>query len=324
MCAGIIAGNGATGETDENGALYGLGVAPGASLVAQRIFDGAATTSRRRAFETLTRDAKRAGADIGSNSWGDDTQGRYDISAMEFDALVRDADALALGDQPTFWNSPPATPGPATQTIGSPAVGQERHRHRRSPERPPRSAYIYDDGPDAMADFSSRGPCEDGRIKPDVVAPGTWIASLQSASANDDYAWWPISTILHVSGRHEPGRPARVRRGGGVCAVLPADAHERHALARPGQSRAHQLRHGHGRRGRDRAGAEQRRRLGRVDLPAFIASARDYDFMDQDRLLDTGQIWERRVLVGNDRRTVQSHAGLHGRAGISRAQFPRW
>ena len=28
---------------------------------------------------------------------------------------------------------------------------------------------------DAMADFSSRGPCADGRIKPDVVAPGTWI-----------------------------------------------------------------------------------------------------------------------------------------------------
>ncbi len=39
-CAGIIAGNGATGETDEDNALYGLGVAPGASLVAQRIFDG--------------------------------------------------------------------------------------------------------------------------------------------------------------------------------------------------------------------------------------------------------------------------------------------
>ena len=38
--AGIIAGNGATGEMDENGALYGSGVAPGRSIVAQRIFDG--------------------------------------------------------------------------------------------------------------------------------------------------------------------------------------------------------------------------------------------------------------------------------------------
>ena len=39
------------------------------------------------------RDAVRSGAYVGSNSWGDDTQGRYDLSAAEFDALVRDADA---------------------------------------------------------------------------------------------------------------------------------------------------------------------------------------------------------------------------------------
>ena len=37
-------------------------------------------------------DAVRSGAVIGSNSWGDDTQGAYDLSAAEFDALVRDAD----------------------------------------------------------------------------------------------------------------------------------------------------------------------------------------------------------------------------------------
>ena len=48
----------------------------------------------------LTRDATREGAAIGSNSWGDDTQGAYDLSAMEFDDLVRDADFLATGDQP--------------------------------------------------------------------------------------------------------------------------------------------------------------------------------------------------------------------------------
>ena len=28
-----------------------------------------------------------------------------------------------------------------------------------------------------MAAFSSRGPTDDARIKPDVVAPGTWILS---------------------------------------------------------------------------------------------------------------------------------------------------
>lgn len=34
--------------------------------------------------------------------------------------------------------------------------------------------------PDHVADFSSRGPTKDGRTKPDVVAPGTWILSACS------------------------------------------------------------------------------------------------------------------------------------------------
>src|SRR5205085_769523 len=72
---GIIAGNGATGEKDDGGALYGLGVAPGANIIVQRIFDGVGNYEPPPSNETLTHDAVRAGADIGSNSWGDDVQG---------------------------------------------------------------------------------------------------------------------------------------------------------------------------------------------------------------------------------------------------------
>ena len=36
-----------------------------------------------------------------------------------------------------------------------------------------------------MAAFSSRGPTDDGRIKPDVVAPGTNILSVKSSQATD-------------------------------------------------------------------------------------------------------------------------------------------
>ena len=37
--------------------------------------------------------------------------------------------------------------------------------------------------PLAIAGFSSRGPCDDRRIKPEVVAPGTDIVSARSATA---------------------------------------------------------------------------------------------------------------------------------------------
>ena len=38
-----------------------------------------------------------------------------------------------------------------------------------------------------MAPFSSRGPVDDGRIKPDVVAPGTWILSGYSSLYQEGY-----------------------------------------------------------------------------------------------------------------------------------------
>jgi len=140
----------------------------------------------------LTTDAVRSGADIGSNSWGDDTQGRYDISAMEFDALVRDADPETPGDQQYILEFSAGNAGSGSRTIGSPAVGKNVIATGAS-QNNRFDFIIYAEGEDAMADFSSRGPCEDGRIKPDVSAPGTWIASLQSACASDENAWSPIS-----------------------------------------------------------------------------------------------------------------------------------
>lgn len=39
--------------------------------------------------------------------------------------------------------------------------------------------------PDGMSAFSSRGPADDGRIKPDIVAPGTNILSVRSSKASE-------------------------------------------------------------------------------------------------------------------------------------------
>ena len=121
---GIVAANGATGEFDDYGALWGLGVASGAHVIMQRIFDGAGNFEAPPSFAALTHDALTAGADIGSNSWGDDTQGRYDISAAEFDALVRDANTSTPGDQPYILEFSAGNAGPGAQTVGSPAVAK--------------------------------------------------------------------------------------------------------------------------------------------------------------------------------------------------------
>jgi hypothetical protein len=42
-----------------------------------------------------------------------------------------------------------------------------------------------------MCAFSSRGPCDDLRIKPDIVAPGSFVASTRSRAASPTALWGP-------------------------------------------------------------------------------------------------------------------------------------
>jgi hypothetical protein len=299
--AGIVAGNAAAGEFDETGALFGLGVAPGANLIAQRIFDGAGAFEPPPTFETLTRDAVRAGADIGSNSWGDDTQGRYDISAAEFDELVRDADGLAFGDQQYILEFSAGNAGPGAQTIGSPAVAKNVIASGASVNNrfnlPLEEFTIYDTGQETMADFSSRGPCEDGRIKPDLVAPGTWISSLRSVFANDDYAWWPISDAYMYQGGTSQAGPAV----SGAAAVLVQYWRETHTGQTPSPALVKALLINSAKDMDDSVETDpvpnKDEGWGRVDLTGIIGSSRQYEFVDQSVLLSTSQVSEQRILV---------------------------
>lgn len=297
--SGIIAGNGATGETDDNGFLYGLGVAPGASIVAQRIFDAVGNFyPPAGGFEELTRDATGAGAVIGSNSWGDDTQGAYDVSAMEFDELVRDANSLTLGDQQYLLEFSAGNAGPAGQTIGSPAVAKNVIATGAS-ENDREDLLIYDDGPEAMADFSSRGPCADGRIKPDVVAPGTWISSLQSASATDQYAWQPIDDLYQYQGGTSQAGP----HASGAAAVFVQFYRQTHTNATPSPAlvkavlinTAHDM--------DDDFGTGPIPNMdegwGRIDLTPLFDSSLGFDYIDQTVLLTNSQAFERSLVVAS-------------------------
>ena len=48
-----------------------------------------------------------------------------------------------------------------------------------------------------MAAFSSRGPVDDGRIKPDISAPGTYVLSTKSRSTTD-VGWLAYNTSTHT------------------------------------------------------------------------------------------------------------------------------
>lgn len=309
-CAGIIAGNAATGETDDSGSFYGLGVAPGAHLVGQRIFDAVGEYYAPPSFERLTRDAVRSGAVLGSNSWGDEAYGQYDLSAAQFDALVRDADAVTPGEQPFLLEFSAGNSGPGRETINSPALAKnviatgacQNNRYE---------FLIYGDGQEATADFSSRGPCEDGRIKPDLMAPGTWIASVKSQYAGDENAWASISPYYiyqggtSQAGPHAAGAAAvfvqyyRQTEGGAtpspalIKAALINSATDMGVGWRPSddpESEPEQV-------GDTDPVPNSDEGWGRVDLTNLIGTDRRCVYVEQGTGLSTGRTFEQRVVV---------------------------
>ncbi|HET6455647.1 MAG TPA: S8 family serine peptidase, partial [Armatimonadota bacterium] len=67
-----------------------------------------------------------------------------------------------------------------------------------------------------MAAFSSRGPCDDGRIKPDICAPGTNIISARSHVAGAGTLWGVYDTNYVYSGGTSMSTPLTA----GSCALL--------------------------------------------------------------------------------------------------------
>jgi hypothetical protein len=308
--AGIVAGNAATQETDPaTGAFYGLGIASEANLFIERIFDdNAGEVSPAPSDADLTRDAVRHGAVIGSNSWGNDVQGEYDTDASQFDELVRDADPSTPGDQPYVLEFSAGNAGPGSETLDSPASGKNVIATGASENFSgtlSQTYGLYDDGPDTMADFSSRGPCEDGRIKPDVIAPGSWIASLASAAAPNEaaIAWSPIDDNYVYMGGTSMSGPAAA----GAAAVFVQYYKSLHTNALPSPAlvkaalinSANELDESNGGPGPIPNNDEG---WGRINLPNIIVTnlttaPRYYQYVDQAVALTNGQVFEQHTFV---------------------------
>ncbi len=124
----------------------------------------------------------REGARISSNSWGASTGGEYNLLAQIVDDYIwRNKDYLVLFAA--------GNAGPEPSTVGSPGVAKNLLTVGATENNRLELGYTNADNPDEMANFSSRGPTSDGRVKPDVVAPGTFILSARAARAPDGNFW---------------------------------------------------------------------------------------------------------------------------------------
>lgn len=185
--AGSVLGDGAR----SNGQIKGM--APAAHLVFQSILDaGGGLGGLPTDLNDLFQQAYNDGARIHTNSWGAPVYGEYTTSSVHVDQFVRNnRDMIILFSA--------GNEGPTLGSVGAPGTAKncitigasENYRLDKG---------SYADNPNQIALFSSRGWCTDGRIKPDLVAPGTWILSTRSTVAPDSSFWGPYNSYYAYMG----------------------------------------------------------------------------------------------------------------------------
>ncbi len=175
-------------------------------------------------ISTVFADAYAKRARIHSNSWGGGDPGAYDAQSRQLDQFVWDHPTMCIvvaagndgtdSDGDGMINLGSVTPpGTAKNCITVGACENLRHAFdaetysgwwpKDYPAVPYKGAPMADD-PDQVVAFSSRGPTADGRIKPEIVAPGTWILSTKSTMLSPTATGW----------RPFPGSPRYFYMGG--------------------------------------------------------------------------------------------------------------
>jgi hypothetical protein len=213
--AGSVLGNGRASGSNPAAKQYTnshAGVAPEARMVFMAMnTDGASAIQCIPSNGNYIAFGYQNGARISSNSWGANTNGAYTANDSVIDDYVwRNRDYLVLFAA--------GNAGPSVGTIGSPgsakniiSVGaSDNYRPEYGAQNPLGGENVSDD-PNQMTFFSSRGPVEDGRIKPDLVAPGGNIISVLAAEAG---GLEPIA----------PGQPYAASSGTSMATPLVAGA----------------------------------------------------------------------------------------------------
>ena len=255
---GSVLGSGAASSSSYRGVAYE------STLIMQSILNSSGGLSVPSDLNVLFSQAYndesgKKGARLHSNSWGSGSQsyswllGAYNYSSQDIDQFcfehpdmliffaagnsgidydedgVIDEDSLC--NQATAKNCMSVGAAENQRTSG----GYSGYKWGQAwpynfPESPISGDYISRpavSGKQGMAAFSSRGPCDDGRIKPDIVAPGTDILSMRSSVGEG--MWGYYNSYYQYSGGTSMATPLVA----GTAAVVRQWLVERKGLANP-------------------------------------------------------------------------------------------
>mgnify|MGYP005848194909 FL=1 len=188
--ASIVAGyNNQTGfpYEDDNGYNYGLGINPFGRVAGSKVFNNAGSWDTSATPTDLINNTYTLGGRISSNSWGYlFSNGDYNSDSQEYDARVRDAQPSVGGNQEIIVVFAAGNSGPSSNTVSPPGTAKNVITVGAAENYRPTwtdGCGVGPSGADSaqdIASFSSRGPSDDQRVKPDIVAPGTHIQGAAS------------------------------------------------------------------------------------------------------------------------------------------------
>lgn len=196
--AGTIVGSGES----SNGQFKGI--APGAGLYFQALLDKNGIISLPANIENLFIPSYAAGVRIHVDGWGA-AGNTYDFRSAQIDRFI-----YSHPDFIAVFGAGNKGPGRSTLTNEATSKNALTIGSSQSP-RPvfsPEALFA-----DQASNSSSRGPTSDGRIKPELLAPGSAIISLCSSLTNSNFANNPAYTRMG-------GSSMAVAVSGGALALL--------------------------------------------------------------------------------------------------------
>ena len=288
----------------------------------------------------LFADAYEQKARIHSNSWGGGQPGEYDSQSEQLDRFVwkhKDFCVLvACGNDGTDQDgdgkiNPMSVTSPATAknciTVG--ACENERTAFNTNtyggwwPSDYPVAPYRSDpmaNNADQVAAFSSRGPTRDGRIKPEVVAPGTFILSTRStmiAPNNTSWSAYPPSRLYFYMGGTSMATPLTA----GAVGLIREYLRTRRAIKAPSAALLKATLIAGARRlpgyGTPAAVVDNDQGFGRVNLDAILAppAKTECAFLEITPGLRTGEVYTATINIKSTRiplRVVMAYSDYPG------------
>jgi serine protease AprX len=266
-------------------------------------------------------DSYAQGARIHSNSWGGGDPGSYDDQCRQLDQFVCDHKdfcvVVAAGNDGSDSDgdgkiNPMSVSSPGTAknciTVGAcennrPSFDAEHYGDWWPHDFPvaPYKAQPMADNPDDVVAFSSRGPTKDGRFKPEVLAPGTFVLSTRSrmiAPNNTAWAPFPPSKLYFFMGGTSMATPLT----SGAVAVVREYLRKRLKIRKPSAALLKAALIAAATRvpgGQAGAVVDNDQGYGRVDVDALVAptSPASAQFFDATPGLQTGELDSRKLTV---------------------------